>query len=46
MLPKSPLGEAFGYALSHWAALNTFVEHAARLGDVPYGALRHVLDID
>jgi transposase len=25
--PKSPLGEAFGYALSNWAALNTFVEH-------------------
>lgn len=27
VLPKSPLGEAFGYALSNWAALNTFVEH-------------------
>ena len=27
MLPKSPLGEAFGYALSNWKALNTFVEH-------------------
>ncbi len=27
MLPKSPLGEAFGYALSNWVALNTFVEH-------------------
>jgi len=27
LLPKSPLGEAFGYALSNWAALNTFVEH-------------------
>lgn len=27
VLPKSPLGEAFGYALSNWHALNTFVEH-------------------
>jgi transposase len=27
VLPKSPLGEAFGYALSNWQALNTFVEH-------------------
>jgi len=27
VLPKSPLGEAFGYALSNWASLNTFVEH-------------------
>lgn len=27
VLPKSPLGEAFGYALSNWGALNTFVEH-------------------
>lgn len=27
LLPKSPLGEAFGYALSNWTALNTFVEH-------------------
>lgn len=27
VLPKSPLGEAMGYALSNWAALNTFVEH-------------------
>jgi transposase len=27
VLPKSPLGEAFGYALSNWVALNTFVEH-------------------
>ncbi len=27
VLPKSPLGEAFGYCLSNWAALNTFVEH-------------------
>ena len=27
VLPKSPLGEAFGYTLSNWAALNTFVEH-------------------
>lgn len=27
VLPKSPLGEAVGYALSNWAALNTFVEH-------------------
>ncbi|MET0209287.1 MAG: IS66 family transposase [Burkholderiaceae bacterium] len=27
VLPKSPLGEAFGYALSNWAALNTFIEH-------------------
>lgn len=27
LLPKSPLGEAFRYALSNWAALNTFVEH-------------------
>lgn len=27
VLPKSPLGEAFGYALSNWDALNTFVEH-------------------
>lgn len=27
VLPKSPLGEAFGYSLSNWAALNTFVEH-------------------
>ena len=27
VLPKSPLGEAFGYSVSNWAALNTFVEH-------------------
>jgi len=27
VLPKSPLGEAFGYALSNWDALNTFVDH-------------------
>ena len=27
VLPKSPLGEAIGYALSNWNALNTFVEH-------------------
>ena len=27
VLPKSPLGEAFAYALSNWEALNTFVEH-------------------
>lgn len=27
VLPKSPLGEAFGYTLSNWAALNTFIEH-------------------
>ena len=27
LLPKSPLGEAFGYALSNWAALDTFVAH-------------------
>ncbi|MEF7616956.1 IS66 family transposase [Aquincola sp. MAHUQ-54] len=27
VLPKSPLGEAFGYTLSNWRALNTFVEH-------------------
>lgn len=27
LLPKSPLGQAFGYALSNWQALNTFVEH-------------------
>jgi hypothetical protein len=27
VLPKSPLGEAFGYAISNWQALNTFIEH-------------------
>lgn len=27
VLPKSPLDEAFGYAMSNWAALNTFIEH-------------------
>lgn len=27
VLPKSPLGQAFGYTLSNWGALNTFVEH-------------------
>ena len=27
VLPKSALGEAFGYCLSNWEALNTFVEH-------------------
>lgn len=27
VLPKSPLGEALGYALSNWGALNTFIEH-------------------
>jgi transposase len=27
VLPKSPLGEAFGCAISNRAALNTFIEH-------------------
>jgi transposase len=27
VLPKSPLGDAFGYSLSNWGALNTFLEH-------------------
>jgi transposase len=27
--PKSPLGQAFAYTLSNWAALNTFVSDGA-----------------
>lgn len=29
LLPKSPLGQAFAYTLSNWAALNTFVSDGA-----------------
>ena len=29
LLPKSPLGQAFAYTLSNWAALNTFVADGA-----------------
>jgi hypothetical protein len=36
-LPKSPLGEAFGYALSNWVALNTFVEHGILEADNNWG---------
>ena len=37
MLPKSPLGEVFGYALSNWVALNTFVEHGILEADNNWG---------
>jgi hypothetical protein len=33
LLPKSPLGQAFGYTLSNWAALTAFIDEGLLLAD-------------